>query len=205
MDFQHTDQCFEAASVTPTIAADACDRQERFLLSSFQKLERCPAVPSGPCDVPIKGLAMTKITSVLNELIEISNDGDKGFRQAAEDAKNPELKALLLRRASDCASGAAQLRQQVSALGGKPEEGGTAGGAVHRGWVSLKAAVAGRTDLAILEECERGEDVAKARYQDALKQDLPAEILALVQTQYEGVVRNHDQIRDLRDRMRATS
>jgi uncharacterized protein (TIGR02284 family) len=148
---------------------------------------------------------MTKITSVLNELIEISNDGDKGFRQAAEDAKNPELKALLLRRASDCASGAAQLRQQVSALGGKPEEGGTASGAVHRGWVSLKAAVAGRTDLAILEECERGEDVAKARYQDALKQDLPAEILALVQTQYEGVVRNHDQIRDLRDRMRATS
>lgn len=146
-----------------------------------------------------------KITSVLNELVETSKDGEKGFRQGAEDAKNPELKALLARRAADCAAGAAQLQEQVAALGGKPEDGGTAAGAVHRGWVSLKAAVAGRTDLAILEECERGEDVAKSRYQDALKEDLPPQLLALVQLQYEGVVRNHDQIRDLRDRLRTTA
>jgi uncharacterized protein (TIGR02284 family) len=146
-----------------------------------------------------------KITSVLNELVETSKDGEKGFRQGAEDAKNPELKALLSRRAADCAAGAAQLQEQVAALGGKPEDHGTAAGAMHRGWVSLKSAVAGRTDLAILEECERGEDVAKARYQDALKENLPPQVLALVQIQYEGVVRNHDQIRDLRNRLRAMS
>ena len=144
------------------------------------------------------------VTSILNDLIETSKDGEKGFRAAAENTKNAELQALFLRRAGDCAAGAAELQQLVTRLGGKPEDGGSVAGAVHRGWVNLKAAVSGRTDLAILEECERGEDVAKASYSKALKEALPEDIRVAVQRQYDGVVRNHDQIRDLRDRYRAT-
>ena len=143
------------------------------------------------------------IASILNELVETSKDGEKGFRTAAEDTKSAELKAVFLKRAQDCAKGAADLRQQVALLGGKPEEGGSVAGAVHRGWVNLKAAVSPRTDLAILEECERGEDVAKAKYRDALKASLTEDIRAVVQRQYDGVIRNHDQIRDLRDRYKA--
>ena len=85
------------------------------------------------------------------------------------------------------------------------EEGGSVGGAVHRGWVNLKSAVAGRTDVAILEECERGEDVAKARYGKALEATLPEDIRRVVKRQYDGVISNHDQIRDLRDRYRAST
>ena len=144
------------------------------------------------------------ITSILNGLIETSKDGEKGFRAAAENTKNAELQALFLRRAGDCAAGAPELQQLVTRLGGKPEDGGSVAGAVHRGWVNLKAAVSGRTDLAILEECERGEDVAKASYSKALKEALSEDIRVAVQRQYDGVVRNHDQIRDLRDRYRAT-
>ena len=144
------------------------------------------------------------ITSILNELVETSKDGEKGFRTAAEDTKNAELQAVFLRRAQDCATGAADLQQQVVRLGGTPDEDGSVAGAVHRGWVNLKAAVSGRNDLAILEECERGEDVAKARYRKALEETaLPEEIREVVQRQYDGVMRNHDQIRDLRDRYRA--
>ena len=144
------------------------------------------------------------ITSILNDLIETSKDGEKGFRAAAEDTKNAELQSVFLRRAGDCATGEAELQQLVTRLGGKPEDSGSVAGAVHRGWVNLKAAVSGRTDLAILEECERGEDVAKASYSKALKEALPEDIRVAVQRQYDGVVRNHDQIRDLRDRYRAT-
>jgi uncharacterized protein (TIGR02284 family) len=87
----------------------------------------------------------------------------------------------------------------VTRTGDEPERGGSVAGAVHRGWMNLKAAVAGRDDVAILEECERGEDVAKASYRKALEmKDLPADVRAAVQKQYDGVVRNHDQIRDLR-------
>ena len=94
-------------------------------------------------------------------------------------------------------------KKVVARLGGNPEEGGSVAGAMHRGWTTLKAAVSGRTDLAILEECERGEDVAKARYAKALEESLPEDIQVVVQRQYNGVMRNHDQIRDLRDRYRA--
>ena len=143
-------------------------------------------------------------TSTLNDLIETSKDGENGFRAAAEDTKDPELKRIFLARADDCARGASEFQKMVVRSGDEPERSGSVAGAVHRGWMNLKAAVAGRDDLAILEDCERGEDVAKASYRKALEmKDLPANVRAAVQRQYDGVVRNHDQIRDLRNRYRA--
>ena len=145
---------------------------------------------------------MADNTSMLNDLIETSKDGENGFRSAAEDAKSAELKATFLRRAEDCAKGASELQQLVSRMGGKPEQGGSVAGAMHRGWMDLKAKVSQRDDLAILEECERGEDVAKAKYRKALDASLPDDVRAVVQRQYDGVVSNHDAVRDLRDRYR---
>ena len=143
------------------------------------------------------------ITSILNDLVETSKDGEKGFRAAAEDTRTAELRKVFLERAGNCATGATELQQLISRLGWNPQERGSIAAAVHRGWVNLKAAASSRTDLAILEECERGEDVAKARYRKALEEKLPDDIRAVVQRQYEGVQRNHDQIRDLRDRYKA--
>jgi uncharacterized protein (TIGR02284 family) len=145
------------------------------------------------------------VTSVLNDLVETSKDGEQGFRTAAEDTKTPELRNVFLAGAESCAQAVADLRQVISRLGGEPKDRGSIAGAVHRGWVNLKAAAAGRTELAILEECERGEDVAKARYRKALEANLPEDIRTIVQKQYEGVQRNHDQVRDLRDRYRASA
>jgi len=143
------------------------------------------------------------IASILNDLVETSKDGETGFRSAAEDTQDAALKPVFLKRAEDCSTGAADLQELVARLGANPQGGGSLAGAVHRGWVNLKAAVSPRTDLAILEECERGEDVAKARYGKALEVTLPEDIRVIVQRQYDGVLRNHDQIRDLRDRYRA--
>ena len=55
----------------------------------------------------------------------------------------------------------------------------------------------------MLEECERGEDAAVARYRKALKSSLPANVRTLVERQAEGAQRNHDEVRDLRDRYKA--
>jgi len=146
-----------------------------------------------------------KNVDVLNDLIEVSRDGEQGFLKAAEDATNPELKELFTSRATEIGAAIRELQSQVIALGGRPEEGGSVAGALHRGWVSLRSAVANRTDLSILEECERGEDVAKKKYADALQHDdLSFEVRALVERQYHGVLRNHDLVRDLRNRYRAS-
>ena len=145
---------------------------------------------------------MSNITSILNDLVETSKDGEKGFRTAAEDTQNVELKSIFTQRAADCSKGAAELQQLVASIGGEPEQGGSMAGAMHRGWVDLKSAVTKRDDLAILEECERGEDVAKARYRKALEETLPEDVRSVVQRQCDGAMRNHDQIRDLRDQYR---
>jgi uncharacterized protein (TIGR02284 family) len=144
------------------------------------------------------------ITSILNSLVETSKDGEKGFRTAAENTKSSELKSVFLKRADDCASGAAELQRLVAGRGDSPEEGGSIAGALHRGWVNLKAAVTSVDEVAILDECERGEDVAKAAYRKALDENsLPEDVRSVIQRQYDGVIRNHDQIRDLRNRYRA--
>jgi uncharacterized protein (TIGR02284 family) len=77
--------------------------------------------------------------------------------------------------------------------------------AVHRGWISLKSTASTRDSKAILEECERGEDYAKAKYGEALRQELPGAVRELVERQYQGVVANHDRVRDLRNRYRSRS
>jgi uncharacterized protein (TIGR02284 family) len=57
----------------------------------------------------------------------------------------------------------------------------------------------GMDDYAVLAECERGEDVAKRVYAEALLEDLPRGVKELVQHQYQGVKANHNRIRSLRD------
>jgi uncharacterized protein (TIGR02284 family) len=145
----------------------------------------------------------TNVIAVLNDLIETSKDGERGFIKATEDAHDAELKTVLRSRAESCTQGARELQDLVMQLGGKPEAGGTIGGALHRGWVDLKSAVGSRSDHSILEDCEKGEDVAKKRYHDALEKDLPADVRAVVERQFQGVQLNHDRIRDLRDQYAA--
>jgi uncharacterized protein (TIGR02284 family) len=143
--------------------------------------------------------------NTLNTLIETCKDGEYGFQASAEHAQDPRIKQLFQSRARDCREAAAELQTLVMQHGGKPEDSGTATGKVHRGWVAVMGSLAGYTDLSMLEETERGEDAALARYRAALKEDLPAGVASIVEAQMQGVQRNHDQIKSLRDRVRATT
>lgn len=143
------------------------------------------------------------VIDTLNDLLENSRDGEYGFRLCAEEVENSSLRTTFSTRAAECAQAARELQELVIRLGGKPADGGTASGALHRGWVHVKGAVGANSEESMLEECERGEDVAKNSYRKALEKDLPASIRTVVQRQADGVQRNHDQIKQLRDRMRA--
>lgn len=147
-----------------------------------------------------------EIIAALNELIETCKDGEYGFRSCAEHARSTTLQTLLNRHADECRQGAAELQALVAQRGGRAEDGGSASGALHRGWVSLKGTLAGHSDVAMLEEVERGEDVAIERYRDVLQRaTLPADVLAVVQRQYDGLKHNHLEMRSLRDQARAAS
>lgn len=147
-----------------------------------------------------------EVIDTLNSLLESSRDGEFGFTECAEHVKAQDIKTLLLRHADECRGAAAELAGQIRQLGGEPDEGGTTSGALHRGWVSVRGTLSGYTDLAMLQECERGEDAALARYRKALKEeDLPSGIRAMIERQAQGAQRNHDQLKAMRDALKATS
>jgi uncharacterized protein (TIGR02284 family) len=146
-----------------------------------------------------------QVIETLNDLLENSRDGELGFREAAEHARTPSLSAFFGRRADTCRQAAAELQEQIQRLGGKADEGGTVTGAAHRAWVQIRGLFGGASDETMLNECERGEDAALARYRKALKQNLPHDIHSMVLRQFEGAQRNHDMVKALRDKARAES
>lgn len=139
------------------------------------------------------------VIDVLQELVECSKDGEYGFQKSAEQVKRADLKSTLLQRADDCRAAARELNDLIRQYGGSTEQGGSALGALHRGWVAVKTRLATYDDKAVLTECERGEDNAKARYAKALEKPLPPQVRQVVERQYQGVLRNHDQVKLLRD------
>jgi uncharacterized protein (TIGR02284 family) len=110
---------------------------------------------------------------VLNHLIEICKDGERGFRAAAEYVKEPSLKTLFTELATQRGQFAADLLPHAQRLGGDAASEGTSAGALHRGWMNLKGLVPGDHDHAIVSEAERGEHAAQRAYQDALNGMIP--------------------------------
>ena len=135
--------------------------------------------------------------STLNELIETCEDGANGFRAAAEAVTHPDAKSLFTSRIPIIERSASELQAEVRRLGGRPETSGSVAAAVHRGWMGLKAAISGRDEAAILTECERGEELAVTKYEDALKKELPADTRRIVEAQYRGTVSNLEKVRAL--------
>ena len=145
------------------------------------------------------------VVSVLNDLLENARDGEYGFKTCAEQVETSNIKTLFASRSVGCAEAARELEALIVQYGGEPASGGTAAGALHRGWVQVTGAVGADSELSILESCEKGEDAAIARYRKALKEELPADVRAVVERQAAGAQKNHDQIRDLRNAARAQS
>jgi uncharacterized protein (TIGR02284 family) len=138
--------------------------------------------------------------SVLNNLIETCKDGELGFKTAAEGLKRSDVKSVFLEYSRQRASMVRELQEEVRRLGGDPEKSGSMSGSLHRGWLDIKSAITGKDDHAVLAEAERGEDVAKSAYENALKESLPASARTLVQQQAALIRQAHDRVRDLRDR-----
>lgn len=145
------------------------------------------------------------LVRTLNKLIETCKDGEAGFKVCAEDVTRPDMKQLFSQRSRQCGEAAEELQRAVLELGGEPEDSTSVSADLHRRWVDLKSLITGKDEEAILNEAERGEDVAKERYSEALTQNLPPQIRTMVERQYQGVLRNHNEVRALRDVARAKS
>ena len=66
------------------------------------------------------------------------------------------------------------------------------------GWMSVRAAVSGDGDDAVLAEAERGED--SATYEEALRRELLERLRAVLERHAARMKPAHDRVRSLRDR-----
>jgi uncharacterized protein (TIGR02284 family) len=143
------------------------------------------------------------VVSVLKNLIETSKDGEKGYKDAAEQAKRPDLKTYFAQQSAERGRFAQELEGQLAKVG-EPDKkvSGSASAALHRAWIDTKVALGGG-DKAILESVEKGEDNTKETYQKALNGSLPPGVAEMVRRQAARVQQGHDKVRNLRDTARA--
>ena len=146
-----------------------------------------------------------ELHSTVHHLIERCKDGVKGYKTAAEDVEDQDLKELFRKYAVQRDSMITELQDYLHRMGKTDEETSSLEGTLHRAWIDIKAALSSKDRKRILEECERGEDYAVKAYEDALTKNLPGELKPIVEQQYQDVKNAHDHIRSLRDAARENS
>lgn len=140
--------------------------------------------------------------STLNSLIATTLDSIEGYTEVSKETQNTGFVTLFASLASDRRSLVSRLQQEVSTLGGKPEDDGTALAGAHRVFLNLKSVVTGHDDKAIINEVEAGEDHIKAKYEDAMgDRKLSPAVLSLLENAYLSVKAGHDEIRDIKHSM----
>lgn len=133
--------------------------------------------------------------STLNSLIATTLDSVDGYAEAVKDTKNASFVSLFNSLASDRRQLVSKLQQEVTTLGGEPEDDGTVLAGAHRVFLNLKSVVTGHDDKAIINEVEAGEDHIKAKYEDAMRdRDLSSTVQALISAAYVSVKAGHDEM-----------
>ncbi len=137
------------------------------------------------------------IRSLLEHLIETTEDGARGFDEAAEHVDDTTVAALFRKLGAERAGMAVELRELATVYGGPVEEAGTVKGALHRGWIKLKDALTGKSPHAVIAAAEEGEDYAVEQYDEALEQALPPNVEAVVRRHWTAIKESHDKVRAL--------
>jgi uncharacterized protein (TIGR02284 family) len=138
-----------------------------------------------------------KNVELIKKLIETCRDGQAGYLEAAEHARNADLRAFFSQQAMERARFAAELEGVIRRLGeAESSPGPSVVSKMHRAWIDLKYKLGGR-DAGVLGSVEAGEYNAKSHYLEALQADFPPEVQSIVERQAESVFAAYDQVRSL--------
>ncbi|WP_428333746.1 PA2169 family four-helix-bundle protein [Novosphingobium sp.] len=135
--------------------------------------------------------------SKLDDLIVTTIDSVKGYDHSAQKAAGSIFAELLTALADERRSIVTLLQDQSRALGGEPNDFGSAAATIHRRFEDLRVAIGGG-DAAIVKEIERGENYLKEEFERALKDDnISATTRATIDRCYQIIVAGRTQIEQL--------
>ena len=134
------------------------------------------------------------VITLLRELMEISKDGEQGYKDASDDIKDKDMSIILFEFSVQRGEFVNKLRETIHRLGGATEFTGSVLGILHRRWMDVKFAVAGSDPSSVLSECLRGDKAALNKYEIQLDRVLPDNIRSVIENQYEIVKFNFDSV-----------
>ena len=111
-----------------------------------------------------------EILDALNKLLTRNHDAEEGYQEAAENAKDAELKSMFLAQSRQRSEFAMEIDREIRALGGDADNGTSLVADLHRAWINIKSAMSNTTDKAVAEECRRGDSGALTDYNEVLEQ-----------------------------------
>ena len=138
------------------------------------------------------------VPALLNGLIEVCLDGERGYLTAASDVDNTELAGIFRQYGEQRAKFVKELSAEVVRLGGEPVGHGSVTGAVHRGWINVKSALTGSGAEAAIGACETGEDSAAAAFEQAVDTNISGETREIVERQARQVREAHSHLQRLK-------
>lgn len=119
-----------------------------------------------------KGNMSEQMINQLNDLIRICRDGQKGYREAAQNVTGSDYLTIFEEYSKQRAEFANELAGVVISLNGTPDNDPNMMSALHRFLIDLRATLTNGDPAAILAECIRGEEVALNAYNEALQNDV---------------------------------
>ena len=129
-----------------------------------------------------------EILDQLNKLLTSSNDAQEGYKEAADNVDDNELKTLFLQQSQQRAEFAQELAGEISALGGDTDSGTSFTADLHRAWINIKSAFTSDDDKAVVQECHRGDQEALNDYNTVLQEtDLAASTRELLLRQKQSI------------------
>lgn len=138
-------------------------------------------------------------TITLNDLIATTFDSVDGYTEAAKNSENERFVTLFKARAAERQVVITTLRDEVTRLGGMPDDDGTMLGRAHRMFLNLKSSVTGRDDKAIVAEVEQGEDHIKHRFESAIDDaEVSPQVNLVIREAFTSIKQGHDAMRDLK-------
>ena len=144
---------------------------------------------------------MSNDASVTKDLLQTLEDGRAGYEKGAEKLDStdaPELAPTFRKYSEQRAAFTTELQSLAQQYGDQLDADGSLAGTLHRGWLSLKDALAGSKPDGVIDAAEQGEDHAVSEYEKALDADISPELRSVVQRQLTEIRAAHDDVKAMR-------
>ena len=137
------------------------------------------------------------LATELKDLLQLNLNGQNGYTAAATDLKNEDYKTLLAGYAQERGEHANALSELLRAHHYAPDKTGSLSGALHEGWMNLRAALSS-SDISVFAECERADELALAAYQEVIGRTTTEPILEILRHQFTNIRTAYERVKALR-------